>query len=229
MFLNPLSAWVLRQLLRRRDALKLQAPAVAVGKLETIFQRRDEYNQLRVRWSRNSGNGLHTSPRLRFVVHHRTWDLYPTTPSQIPNNNKMVCPYPMNRGIYVQSHKFVGIWLSIEWGQFVLMLFGFPLNNKPHESKLCTHGYLWSQFYRNSIQELNWIHNSITSQQIFPYIGNEQNEERISPKKRPQNITTQQTENMEFTWNTGKSMLTLHTLSYCSLFQVTYRRVHVSA
>ena len=28
---------------------------------------------------------------------------------QIPNNNNMVCPHPMKRGIYVQSHKFLGI------------------------------------------------------------------------------------------------------------------------
>ena len=44
--------------------------------------------------------------------------------SQIPNNTDNHFPDFMNCGIYVQSHKFVGIWLSIESGQMILLLFG---------------------------------------------------------------------------------------------------------
>ena len=41
----------------------------------------------------------------------------------IANSNNMIRHQSMEGGIYVQSPKFVGIWLSMDWRQIILLLF----------------------------------------------------------------------------------------------------------
>lgn len=47
----------------------------------------------------------------------------PSCLCQIPNKNNILCPELTNRGINMQSHKFVGIGVSIESGERLSSLF----------------------------------------------------------------------------------------------------------
>ena len=68
-------------------------------------------------------DGADLEEKLRWQIYNRLrirWCL-------IANNNNMICPDSIIHGIHAQSHQFVRIWLSIESGQIILLLFAASL------------------------------------------------------------------------------------------------------